>query len=211
MRVEILLYPGFDELDAIGPFEVFQQARKRGARLTARLVGLSPAGEVRAANGLWVRSEARLGENGRPDLLLVPGGGWGTRAPQGAWAEAQRPEAPAAIRAQHGEGAILAAVCTGAMLLGAAGLLYGRHATTHHSALDELRAEGAKLVDARVVDDGDIITSGGVTSGLDLALWLVERFASAEAARQVEVVLEYQRRGPIWRTPARAAAGGDGG
>ena len=211
MRVEILLYPGFDELDAIGPFEVLQQARKRGAPFATRLVTLAPGGELRAANGLWVRSEGRLAEHGRPDLLIVPGGGWGTRAPQGAWAEAQRPETPAAIRAQHGDGVILAAVCTGAMLLGAAGLLYGRHATTHQIALDELRAQGAKTVDARVVDDGEIITSGGVTSGLDLGMWLVERFASAEVARQVEATLEYERRGPVWRRPARAAAGSDVG
>ncbi len=209
MRVEILLYPGFDELDAIGPFEILQQARKRGAQFSNRLVTLTPSGEVRAANGLWVRSEGPLAENGRPDLLIVPGGGWGTRAAQGAWAEAHRPETPAAIRAQHTDGACLAAVCTGAMLLGAAGLLYGRNATTHHVALEELRAQGAKVVEARVVDDGEIITCGGVTSGLDLALWLVERFASVEIARQVEATLEYERRGPVWRKPARAAAGSD--
>jgi len=209
MRVEILLYPGFDELDAIGPFEVLQQACKRGAPFATRLVSLAGEGEIRAANGLWVRAEGHLAENGRPDLLLVPGGGWGSRSRQGAWAEAQRPETPAAIRAQHSDGAILAAVCTGAMLLGAAGLLYGRHATTHHVAIEELRAQGAQVVEARVVDDGEIITSGGVSSGLDLGLWLVERFASAELVRQVEATLEYERRGPIWRKPARAAAGSD--
>ena len=209
MRIEVLVYPGFDELDAIAPFEVFQQARKRGAPFSTRVVSLEGPGEVRAANGLWVRAEVRLATEGRPDLLIVPGGGWGARSPQGAWAEAQRPETPAAIRAQHGDGAILAAVCTGVMLLGAAGLLYGRPATTHHVALPELRAQGALLTDARVVDDGDIITAGGVTSGLDLGLWLVERFASAEIARQVAITLEYQRRGPVWQRSARAAAGGE--
>jgi transcriptional regulator GlxA family with amidase domain len=211
VRIEILLYPGFDELEAIGPYEVLQQASKRGAPFATRLVTLAGAGDVRAANGLWVRAEGRLADSGRPDLLLVPGGGWGARAPQGAWAEAQRPETPAAIRAQYGDGAKLAAVCTGAMLLGAAGLLYARHATTHHVALEELRAQGAQLVDARVVDDGDIITCGGVTSGIDLGLWLVERFSSAELARQVEATLEYVRRGQVWRKPASAAAGGDAG
>ena len=209
MRIEVLVYPGFDELDAIAPFEVFQQARKRGAPFSTRVVSLEGPGEVRAANGLWVRAEARLAQDGRPDLLVVPGGGWGARSPQGAWAEAQRPETPAAIRAQHGDGAILAAVCTGVMLLGAAGLLYARPATTHHDALDELRAQGAVVTDARVVDDGDIITAGGVTSGLDLALWLVERFSSAEIAHQVAATLEYQPRGSVWQRSARAAAGGD--
>jgi len=211
MRVEILIYPGFDELDAVAPFEVLQQARRRGAAFQTRMVGLAGAGDIRAANGLWVRAEAGLAEDGPPGLVIVPGGGWGARSPQGAWAEAQRPEIPAAIRQLHRGGATLAAVCTGAMLLSAAGLLRGRHATTHHVALEELRAQGAELVEARVVDDGDIITAGGVSSGLDLGLWLVERFAGSEAARQVESTLEYERRGPIWRRPARAAAGSDAG
>lgn len=209
MHIEILLYPGFDELDAIAPFEVLQQARKRGAPFSTHMVSVEGPGEIRAANGLWVRAEGHLAENGRPDLLLVPGGGWGARSPQGAWAEAQRPEIPAAIRSLQGEGVILAAVCTGAMLLGAAGLLYGRHATTHHVAIDELRGQGAVIVEARVVDDGDIITAGGVSSGLDLGLWLVERFASVEIAHRVEATLEYQRRGPVWHRPARAAAGSE--
>ncbi|HKO04871.1 MAG TPA: DJ-1/PfpI family protein [Candidatus Acidoferrales bacterium] len=211
MRVEILIYPGFDELDAIAPFEVLQQARKRGAAFQTRMVSLAGAGEIRAANGLWVRAEGGLAENGAPGLVIVPGGGWGARSPQGAWAEAQRPETLAAIRQLHSGGVTLAAVCTGAMLFSAAGLLRGRHATTHHVALEELRAQGAEIVEARVVDDGDILTAGGVTSGLDLGLWLVERFAGADTARQVASTLEYERRGPIWQRAARAAAGSDGG
>jgi transcriptional regulator GlxA family with amidase domain len=209
MHIEVLLYPGFDELDAIAPFEVLQQARKRGAPFSIRTASFEGAGEIRAANGLWVRAESRLAEDGRPDLVVVPGGGWGARSPQGAWAEAQRPDTPAAIRSLHQDGVILAAVCTGAMLLAAAGLLHGRHATTHHVAVQELRAQGAVIVEARVVDDGDLITAGGVTSGLDLGLWLVERFASPEIAHQVGATLEYQRRGPIWHRAARAAAGSE--
>ncbi len=211
MRIEILIYPGFDELDAIAPFEVLQQAKKRGAAFETRMVSLEGAGEIRAANGLWVRAEGRLAENGAPNLVIVPGGGWGARSRQGAWAEAQRPEAPGAIRQLHRDGVILAAVCTGAMLLAAAGLLRGRHATTHHEAFEELRAQGAEIVEARVVDDGEILTAGGVSSGLDMGLWLVERFAGADVARRVESTLEYERRGPIWRRQARAAAGSDGG
>ena len=143
--------------------------------------------------------------------MIVPGGGWGARSRQGAWAEAQRPETPAAIRQLHKDGVILAAVCTGAMLLSAAGLLRGRHAITHRDAIEELRAQGAEIVEARVVDDGEILTAGGVSSGLDMGLWLVERFAGADVARLVETTLEYERRGPIWRRPARAAAGSEGG
>jgi transcriptional regulator GlxA family with amidase domain len=87
------------------------------------------------------------------------------------------------------------------MLLAAAGLTQGRHATTHHVAREALRATGAVLVDARVVDDGDLITTGGITSGLDLALWLVEREAGAALALELERHLEYERRGTVWRRP----------
>jgi len=211
MRVEILIYPGFDELDAIAPFEVLQHARKRGAAFDVQLVSLEGAAEIRGANGLCVRAEGRLGASVIPDLVIVPGGGWAARSPQGAWAEAQRGETPAAIRQLHTSGVTLAAVCSGAMLLSAAGLLRERPATTHHTAIDELRASGAQIVEARVVDDGDIVTAGGITSGLDLGLWLVERFAGAELALQVETMLEFQRRGPIWQSPARAVAGSRAG
>ena len=85
------------------------------------------------------------------------------------------------------------------MLLAAAGLLKNRPATTNHAAVEELRATGAKIISARVVDDGDIATAGGITCGLDLTLWLVERFTDAETAHVLEQRLEYERRGIVWR------------
>lgn len=85
------------------------------------------------------------------------------------------------------------------MLASAAGILRGRHATTHRGAIADLRAAGAEIISARVVDDGDIITSGGVTSGFELALWLVERFFSPALAVEIEGQLEYERRGTVWR------------
>jgi transcriptional regulator GlxA family with amidase domain len=147
-----------------------------------------------------------LGDDERPHVLVVPGGGWNARKPQGARAEAERGDVPAALGRLHEAGTILAGVCTGGMLIATAGLLVGRPAITHHGALADLRAAGANIVNARVVDDGDIVTAGGVTSGLDLALWLVERFASARIAHHVESQLEYERRGVVWReegTPTR--------
>ena len=99
----------------------------------------------------------------------------------------------------HNDGVILASVCTGAMLLATAGVLTGRPAVTHHGAIDDLQAAGARVVRARVVDDGNVITAGGITSGLDLALWIVERFVGAETAHAVEEGLEYERRGVVWR------------
>ena len=131
-------------------------------------------------------------------MLMVPGGGRNDRASAGACAEAQRGELPEAIRALHGRGTMIASVCTGGMLVSAAGLLCGRPATTHHGAIEALRGQGAEIVDARVVDDGDVLSCGGVTSGIDLALRMVERERGAEVAQRIAVESEYERRGPLW-------------
>jgi transcriptional regulator GlxA family with amidase domain len=200
MLIQIVLFDGFDELDVVAPYEVLQMAAAHREGWRVELVTADGAEEVVAARGLRVRlSPRRLGGAERPDVVLVPGGGWVDRAPRGARAEAERGAIPAALAELHRGGAVVAAVCTGAMLLAAAGLLKGRPAVTHHGAADDLRAAGAEPVAARVVDDGDVVTAGGVTSGLDLALWLVERFAGPPAALAVERRLEYERRGTVWR------------
>jgi transcriptional regulator GlxA family with amidase domain len=162
------------------------------------VVTLDGAKDITASNGLRVQAQGQLGVK-RPDLVVVPGGGWITRSPAGAWTEAQRGALTPKLAQLHREGVVMASVCTGAMLLAAAGLLKNRPATTNHGALEELAAAGAQVVPARVVDDGDVITAGGVTSGLDLTLWLVERFISAEAAHTLEGRLEYERRGTVWK------------
>ena len=197
MQIEIIVFPGVDELDAIGPLEVLRSAAEAGADFQVRLVSLDGATEIAASHGLRFSVDGALGSTGRPDVLVVPGGGWGKRAPQGAWAEAQRGVIPAAIAKFHREGTILATVCTGSMLVASVGLLRGRRAVTHHSALDELRNSGAEVVSARVVDDGNIISAGGVTSGIDLALYLVERFANRELAARIAANLEYERLGAV--------------
>ena len=199
MQTQILLFPGFDELDAFAPYEVLHMAAASGADLQTEYVTLGGAETVTASHGTRVCPQGTLNLAEPPHLLIVPGGGWNTRSAQGAWAEAQRGDIPKTIAALHGAGVTLVAVCTGAMLLAAAGLIQGRPATTHHGALEELRASGADIVHARVVDDGDVVTAGGITSGLDLALWLVERFFGAALALDVEQNLEYERRGTVWR------------
>lgn len=196
MRAEIILYDGFDDLDAFAPYEVLRRAVAAGADLTVDYVTVEGAESVTSAYGVTLRTPLRLGQ---PDLLLIPGGGWVARSAQGARAEAERGDIPAAIARAHTGGAIVATVCTGAMLVSAAGVTNGRHATTHHGAIPDLRAAGAEIIAARVVDDGDLISSGGVTSGLDLALWLVERFFGAALAAAIEGQIEYERRGTVWR------------
>jgi transcriptional regulator GlxA family with amidase domain len=199
--VEIVLFDGWDELDALGPYEVLRQAERRGAPLSCKLVTLGEAREVEGANGLRIRSAGRLGE---PDWLVVPGGGWGERAERGAWGEARRGEFPRAIAAAHARGAGIASVCTGALLVAAAGLLRGRPAVTHRSALADLARAGAEVVEARVVDDGDLVTSGGVTSGLDLGVHLLSRLAGSAVAEVVTVEMEIAR-GRIYLGPRATA------
>lgn len=198
MRAGILLFDGFDELDAIGPYEVLQNAARFGADLEVRLVTLHPQEEVVASHGLRVRPDGVL-EDG-VDLLIVPGGGWSTRAERSVRAEAERGELPEVIAKRHSAGATVAAVCTGAMLLSAAGITAGLPAVTHRSAVEDLSRSGAEVIEAaRVVDAGDVLTAGGVTSGLDLALYIVEREWSAQLANRIEREMEYERRGEVYR------------
>lgn len=198
MNIQIVIFDGFEELDAIGPYEVWRLAADFKPDLDVQLVTLEVRSEITAANGLRVRPDARLGGK-RPDIVIVPGGGWLNRAPAGTWVEVQHGVLPARLAQLHRDGVVMASVCTGAMLLALAGLLKNRPATTNRAAMDDLRTAGAQVISERVVDDGDIVTAGGITCGLDLGLWLVERFLGAQAARTLEEHLEYERRGTVWR------------
>ncbi|PSP74914.1 AraC family transcriptional regulator [Halobacteriales archaeon QS_1_68_20] len=191
--VEVLLFEGFDELDAVGPYEVLDNGRRHGADLTVSTVTLAPTESVTASHGLTVVPDGTLGQ---PDLLVVPGGGWS--AGEGGVATAvEKGEIPAAVAERHDDGAAVASVCTGAMILAEAGLLDGRPATTHHVAHEDL-AEVTERIDARVVDDGEVLTAAGVTSGIDLALWLLERDYGESVARTVAREMEYERRGDVY-------------
>jgi len=198
MRVQIVMFDGVEELDALAPFEVLASARTLGYDVDPVLVTTGLSRSVVARHGTPITVTATWSP-AEADVVLVPGGGYGSRAPQGTWAEIQKGELPAVLRAAPRQGLILASVCTGAMLLTAAGLTRGRPCTTHHQARADLEAAGATWVSARVVDDGDLVTAGGVTSGLDLALWLLEREVGPEAAATTEAYLEYERRGTVWR------------
>jgi transcriptional regulator GlxA family with amidase domain len=198
MRIEILLYDGFDELDGIAPFEVLRTAEKYGADIHTVLVGADGAGTITASHGTRIQVDGAVSE--AADMVLVPGGGWDSRGERGAWAEAQRGEVPAQIAAAHARGARIASVCTGAMLVSAAGILDGRPATTHHTSIEDLRATAARVVEGvRMVDDGDVMTAAGVTSGIDLALHIVEQQAGAAIADRVADEIEYERRFEVAR------------
>jgi len=190
MQIEIVVFDGFDEMDAIAPYEVLRTAAALGAPIRAELVGAHGAGTVTASHGM--RLVVERGPSEAPDVMLVPGGGWFDGA--GVRGEIERGVLTRTLVAAHETGSIVGSVCTGAMLLAAAGLVEGRRATTHHAAIEDLRAAGAQIVDGvRFVDDGDMVTAGGVTSGLDLALHLVERVAGASTAERVAAEIEYPR------------------
>lgn len=208
VNIAIVLFDGFDNLDAIGPFEVFNHAKTFGAELEVGLYTLAPQDIVTSSHGLRVEPDGvlgvpdertSLGAARSPNLVLVPGGGWENRAEAGAWSEAERGALPDALGGLHATGVVVAGVCTGGMLLAEAGLTDGRPAVTHRGALADLRDAGAEVIDARVVDDGDLVTAGGVTAGLDLALHLVERESGADVADRVATEMEYEPRGEVYR------------
>jgi transcriptional regulator GlxA family with amidase domain len=205
MKIRIIVFDGVDEIDFIGPYEVLRRAAKlaRPAEVDVRLVSVEPQAQVTAANGLRFLPDGVLEDSA--DLIVVPGGGWADRSPHSLYAEVQRGLLPRKLAALHPQCTIMAAVCSGAMALSAAGLLKDRPAVTHRSALHELRSAGAQIIDARVVDDGDIVTCGGVTSSIDLALWLVERVWGAPLSAKIANGMEYIRNPSLHR--ARQAAG----
>ena len=191
MQIDIVVFDGFDELDALAPYEVLRTAAAHGAQIQADLVGVHGPATVTASHG--ARIAVDRGPSEAASMLMVPGGGWFHGA--GVRSELERGDLPRLLVEAHERGAILASVCTGAMLLAAAGLTEGRRATTHHDAFDDLRSFGAEVVEERFVDDGDLLTAGGVTSGIDLALHIVEKVAGATVAEKVAREIEYDRRG----------------
>jgi len=193
-HVGVLLFEGFEELDAIGPYEVFGNAAGRGADWTVETLSTELTDRVTAAYGLRVEPDGVLSAETDLDYLVVPGGGWNDGdGDDGARGAAADDDLLAAIRALHESGTTLVSVCTGAMILAEAGVLDGRPAVTHHEAIDDLRGSGAETVDARVVDDGDVVTAGGITAGIDCALWLVEREWGDNVAEAVATAMEYER------------------
>ena len=195
MRIDIAIFDGVDELDVVGPLEVFRSAQSLGAGFDSRLVTRTETQWIRGSYGLNIKPDS-VYRAGEADVLVVPGGGWAARNEIGAWGEVQRGQWLPLLRAARETCSLMCGVCTGTMILAHAGLVAGRRAGTHRSAQQDLASMNVDVVDERVVDDGDLVTSGGVTSGIDLALWIVEREASADIADRVAFRMQYTRSRP---------------
>jgi len=193
MMFEILIYDGFDDLDAIGVLEPMKMSG-----LSVCLKSLHEQSAVKTSSGTRIIPHGKFDLQNSPDVLIVPGGGWLARSSEGAYAEAKAGQILSVLRSFHAAGGHLAAVCTGVLLLGKAGLLAGRPATTNHAAISDLESMKANIVRARIVDDYDIVTAGGITSSIDLGLWLVKRYCGAEKSREIAILLEFEPRGPVW-------------
>lgn len=197
--MQILVFDGVDDMDIFAPLEVFGYAAHFDSRAEVELVtGASPEAIV-LVSGTIIEVQTGWAPE-RADVLVVPGGGYGlSPGSPGVPSEIARGQLPRLLGAARRKGLTLASVCVGAMLLSAAGITRGRPCTTHHRLREQLEREGGLIIGARVVDDGDLVTTGGVTSGLDLALWLVQRELGSDIAVAVEEVMEYERRGTVWR------------
>ena len=185
MQIAILLFDGVVALDAIGPYEVL----KFLPRADVRLVGVQ-AGEVSTDGALRLVAGQPLDAVVAPDVLVVPGG-------PGARAASHDERLLSWLRAAHEHTRYTASVCWGSQLLGAAGLLRGVEATTHWLAHADLAGHGAIPVDERVVVSGRIVTSAGVSAGIDMALRLAALLADEDAARRIALALEYAPEPPF--------------
>lgn len=189
MRVAIPVFSGVEELDAVGPFEVFGLARQAGLPIEVALVTHVAGGMVRGFHGMEFGGLAPLTSGDNFDVIVVPGGAWLSGEQEGVRLALADGVLPELLRHQFERGAVVASVCTGAFLLESAGLLSGVRATTHHLAWAELREKGVEVSTDRVVDAGRILTSGGITSGIDLSLHLIERFFGE--GERIAGLLEY--------------------
>jgi cyclohexyl-isocyanide hydratase len=178
LTIIFALYPGVTQLDFTGPHQVL--CRLPGAKVMAA----SEAGTPIEAEGLTYSNLARLADIAACDVLCVPGGSGTTAAMEDAAFMTQ-------IRRLAAGSRYITSVCTGSLILGAAGLLRGKRAACHWGARDLLTLFGAIPDDARVVRDGNVFTGGGVTAGIDFALTLAEEIAGRETAELIQLYLEY--------------------
>jgi len=185
MQVAIPLYEGFTALDAIGPYEVLSRLPEADIKWVAEQAGPKQT----ETNMLRIAADSSYADVPSPEILVVPGG-FGTRRlledePLLEW-----------IRSVHETSTWTTSVCTGSLLLGAAGVLNGLEATTHWASLEQLEQFGAKPVKRRVVEQGKVMTAAGVSAGIDMALRLVDKLFGPEAAQAIQLGIEYDPEPP---------------
>jgi putative intracellular protease/amidase len=185
LDIVIPIYDDFTVLDAVGPYEVL-------SRIGGRVRFIAPeAGPVRSDNGmLTMLAEASFADASAPDIIVVPGG-VGTRplTVDPVWLDW--------LRSAHATSQWTTSVCTGSLLLGAAGILDGLRATSHWLQLETLREYGAEPTGQRVVEQGKVITAAGVSAGIDMALTLAARIAGDDAAKAIQLAIEYDPQPPF--------------
>ena len=193
-QIGIVLFTNVEELDAVGPWEVLGHWTQVHPEDGWAVSTLSRDGRpVRCAKGLTITPDHTYADAPAYDVLLYPGG-------QGTRTLLKDEDELAWVRKQRATVGLMTSVCTGSLVYAAAGLLAGRPATTHWNALDELAALDPSIVirdGDRFVDDGDVITSAGVSAGIDMALHLVARLAGVERARQVRRGIQYDPEPPV--------------
>jgi len=186
MDIAIVLFDQITALDAVGPYEVL--SRIPDARVT--FVATEPGPKRTDTDALALVADAALGEHPSPDIVLVPGGPGQAAAEQDSalldW-----------LRQVHETSTWTTSVCTGSLVLGAAGLLQGKRATTYWLALEQLRDHGAEPTAERVVFDGKVVTAAGVSSGIDMALALTARLGGDDLARMLQLGIEYDPQPPF--------------
>ena len=194
VKVGIFVFPDVEVLDFAGPYEVFTTAARVSLRQNPAagrpfevFTVAESAATFKARAGLTVLPDFALGQHPAIDLLIVPGGV--------VTAELEKPVVVDWIAATAVQARITAAVCTGAFLLGQAGLLDGRRATTHREDIADLRRDFPQIdvvSDRRWVDEGSVVTSGGISAGIDMSLHLVERLAGRDLALRTAHQMEYR-------------------
>jgi len=196
VKIAIVLYEGFTALDAIGPYEVLRSVPGWEVEFVAQ-----QRGEVRTDSGVvGLTADRSLEEVGTPEIVLVPGG-MGTRK------KMEDEELLAWLRRVDETTKWTTSVCTGSLLLAAAGLLEGKRATGHWAWLEPLKDFGADPVGGRYVEDGKVITAAGVSAGIDMALYLVGREVGPDVAQAIQLGIEYDPDPPFDAgSPAKAPA-----
>ncbi|WP_145019599.1 DJ-1/PfpI family protein [Paenibacillus sp. Y412MC10] len=212
LHVQVVLFDGFDLLDALAPYEVFAAAGMySGDKVTVELV--SAEGKRSVPSGLGgpsLEAKSKLDPH-QPGIIVVPGaagkpaGNTPDTIPNLLWKAKQTSLTSMIKQAMNDKEVTVATVCGGSLLLAMDGLLKDRHAVTNPIGMAALGAAGAIPVEARVVEDGPrLVSGGGVTSGLDVALYLVERELGPQIANAVENLFQYEQRGTVWKAEGTA-------